>query len=382
MGPAQRGLPDRPAHADRPVIVQARDAHRHPSTLALLEDLADRGPVVLVDYGWPGPLTVPIARVVTHGGSRPSYAAVEDLLRETGVATVIGLDIGATKTLGVALDGEGAVVAQVRHAHRGRARGRAAHRGPVVAELAGSCRSRRGRSEWGSPGSWIAVLGEVSHAVNLGIDGVPLALGRLLGEAVGRRGAGRERRQRRRPRRRSADGRSSTWATWGSAPGSPPASSSTADCAVGRRGVAGEVGHISVDPAGILCGCGQWGCLETVASGAALAVAWPTDEPERARSLHAAVVAGDPQAARVWRDFADGLAQAVTLLALGVDPDVIVLGGGVADAGEPLLLAVVEALDARAAGSAFLSSLDLSGRVRLVPAGPVAAIGAAMLGGD
>ncbi len=69
---------------DRPVIVQARDAHRHPSTLALLEDLAARVPVVLVDYGWPGPLTLPVVRVVTHGGSRPSYAAVEELLRARG----------------------------------------------------------------------------------------------------------------------------------------------------------------------------------------------------------------------------------------------------------------------------------------------------------
>ena len=69
---------------DRPVVVQARDAHRHPETLALLADLAQRVPVVLVDYGWPGPLTVPVVRVVTHGGSRPSYAAVEELLRARG----------------------------------------------------------------------------------------------------------------------------------------------------------------------------------------------------------------------------------------------------------------------------------------------------------
>lgn len=88
VGVVPWGLPSAvagpPAHSDRPVIVQARDAHRDPSTLALLEDLADRGPVVLVDYGWPGPLSVPITRVVTHGGSRPSYTAVEDLLRERG----------------------------------------------------------------------------------------------------------------------------------------------------------------------------------------------------------------------------------------------------------------------------------------------------------
>jgi predicted NBD/HSP70 family sugar kinase len=90
------------------------------------------------------------------------------------------------------------------------------------------------------------------------------------------------------------------------------------------------------------------GAAWTVAWGAALAVAWPTGEPARSRSLH---VAGDARAARVWRDFADGLAQAVPLLAFGVDPEVIVIGGGVTEAGEPLLLAVVEALDACAVGS-------------------------------
>ncbi len=67
-----------------PVIVQARDVHRHPSTLAVLDELSGRGPVVLVDYGWPGPLAVPVPRIVTHGGSRPTYAVVEELLRARG----------------------------------------------------------------------------------------------------------------------------------------------------------------------------------------------------------------------------------------------------------------------------------------------------------
>jgi len=73
-----------PGGTGRPVVVQARDAHRHPDTIALLEELIGRGPVVLVEYGWPGPLTVPVVRIVTHGGSRPSSAVVERLLRERG----------------------------------------------------------------------------------------------------------------------------------------------------------------------------------------------------------------------------------------------------------------------------------------------------------
>jgi len=79
--------------------------------------------------------------------------------------------------------------------------------------------------------------------------------------------------------------------------------------------------------------------------------------------------------------FAAGVADAVRALCLSVDPATIVLGGGVAQLGAPLVDAVATALRAQAASSPFLASLDLAGRIRLVPADqPVAAIGAAMLG--
>ena len=69
------------------------------------------------------------------------------------------------------------------------------------------------------------------------------------------------------------------------------------------------------------------------------------------------------------------------MLSLSVDPRTIVLGGGVAQLGEPLLTAVTEALRRQTAHSPFLASLDLAGRVRVVPADhPVAAVGAALLG--
>lgn len=292
---------------------------------------------------------------------------------------MIGLDIGATKTLGVALDDDGSVVAQVRHPTEPGNDGVLRTASKVIAELSGSVTAAAFVGV-GVPGVVNPVLGEVSHAVNLGIDGAPLALAALLGEAVGRRvlvendvnaaalGV-------------AALTGSRDLAYLGIGTGLAAGLVVDGRLRRGARGVAGEVGHVSVDPAGLLCPCGQRGCLETVASGSALASAWPTDAPARALSLHAAVLAGDARAATVWRGFTEGLAQAVSVLALGVDPEVIVLGGGVAEAGEPLRLAVAEALDARASRSAFLASLDLSARVRLVPAGPVAAIGAAMLGG-
>ena len=74
------------------------------------------------------------------------------------------------------------------------------------------------------------------------------------------------------------------------------------------------------------------------------------------------------------------LATAVVTLTLAVDPAMIVLGGGVAEVGLPLLEAVAGALSSRVGASGFLGSLEIDGRLRLVPDGlPVGAFGAAVL---
>ena len=75
------------------------------------------------------------------------------------------------------------------------------------------------------------------------------------------------------------------------------------------------------------------------------------------------------------------MADAIRMLGLAVDPAAIIIGGGVAHVGEPLLAAVTAALRAQAAASPFLAALDLADRVGCCPAGlPVGAIGAAMIG--
>ena len=150
----------------------------------------------------------------------------------------------------------------------------------------------------------------------------------------------------------------------------------------GAHGAAGEIGHVPVDPDGPLCSCGQRGCLELSASGSALAAAWPADgEVPPAAALFAAAAAGNPEAVAVRDRFAAGVADAIRMLGLAVDPAAIIIGGGVANVGEPLLAAVTAALRAQAATSPFLAALDLAGRVRLLPARlPVGAIGAALIG--
>lgn len=118
----------------------------------------------------------------------------------------------------------------------------------------------------------------------------------------------------------------------------------------GSRGQAGELGHIPVVSDGRACGCGGRGCLETVASAHAIAQQYQrrSGRPvQGAREVLGALHAGDPHACAVWDDavtaLADGLLGAVALLGT----ERIVLGGGLAEAGEMLLTPLRRALTER-----------------------------------
>jgi beta-N-acetylhexosaminidase len=77
-------LPARAGSHEGPVVVETRDAHRHPDLVAAVGSLARGRDVVVVDYGWPGPWGLPVPRVLTRGGSRPAYDVVAGLLRARG----------------------------------------------------------------------------------------------------------------------------------------------------------------------------------------------------------------------------------------------------------------------------------------------------------
>ncbi|MFF2847034.1 ROK family protein [Streptomyces sp. NPDC058001] len=107
----------------------------------------------------------------------------------------------------------------------------------------------------------------------------------------------------------------------------------------GAHGSAGEIGHIVVRPGGPECGCGQRGCLERLASASAVSRAWAEasgDPDADAADCAKAVGSGDARALAVWQDavdaLADGLVTALTLL----DPRLLIIGGGLAEAGETL----------------------------------------------
>ncbi len=131
----------------------------------------------------------------------------------------------------------------------------------------------------------------------------------------------------------------------------------------GAQGCAGELGHVTVDPQGDLCWCGQRGCLEMYVGGEGLIRRLGVESGNRIdlRDLVAHTEDISPQLPGLIERGAQVLAQAVSTLALLFDPSVIVLGGEIAMLGELLLEPVRRAVHALPFGSPVqveLSSLE------------------------
>ncbi len=122
----------------------------------------------------------------------------------------------------------------------------------------------------------------------------------------------------------------------------------------GAHHIGGELGHVIFDLGGVECTCGNKGCLERYCSATALirmareAVSDHPDsliirsvnmKPERieAKTVFDAARTGDPLAVSVYQKYIDNLAQAIGSVVNLLDPEVIVLGGGVSKAGSFLL---------------------------------------------
>jgi glucokinase len=122
----------------------------------------------------------------------------------------------------------------------------------------------------------------------------------------------------------------------------------------GSNRFAGEFGHMVVDPNGPLCPCGKRGCWERFASGAGLgslgreaAIAGHAErlvelaggDPEAVRGEHVtrAAADGDGPAVEIMARFGWWVALGLANLANALDPQVMVLGGGLADAGDVLI---------------------------------------------
>jgi glucokinase len=200
------------------------------------------------------------------------------------------------------------------------------------------------------PGHVDSEDGTVRMAVNLGITHLPL--GPMLQAALGV------------PVFVEHDARAAAlWLSERTADGSAQAPANVAFLAIGTgisagvfldgallrgdNGLAGEVGHLVADPDGAACGCGLRGCLETIASGPA--IARQADEAMvagRRTSLTAhpsaadvfrASAAGDGVAIEITDRVAGHLTRAIRSLVLTLGVKRVVIGGGVAAAGPALL---------------------------------------------
>jgi glucokinase len=144
---------------------------------------------------------------------------------------------------------------------------------------------------------------------------------------------------------------------------------------VGKDGLASEAGHMVVEPDGPACGCGSYGHLEALSSGTSIARIMEerlaAGEPSSlqasrgqvdARRVSAAALQGDALAADVFRRAAEYLGLGIASLIDLFNPEIVILGGGVTNAGE-LLFAPVRAV-------AFSRCMPMLGRgVRIVRAG-------------
>jgi glucokinase len=294
----------------------------------------------------------------------------------------VGLDVGGTKTDAVAVDAAGTVVGRIRLATGWGADAVTA----TVLEAVRALGSESGvdtaaiRSVGiGIPGQIEPGTGRVVHAVNLGVDELDLvaATQPALGVPVGVEndvkaaalGAF------------ALHGGSGSMAYLNLGTGIAAGIVSEGSLWRGARGTAGEVGHISIDPGGPLCRCGQHGCIEAFAGGGAIAERWGRAGALPIRDVFDAADAGDAQARELRAGLARGVAAAVRVLVLTADVDAVVFGGGITALGDRLLSDVRAELAASAEASPFMRSLQLDERVELLPAGsPAAALGAALIG--
>ena len=164
----------------------------------------------------------------------------------------------------------------------------------------------------------------------------------------------------------------------------------------GADGLAGEPGHMVVDPSGPPCPCGRRGCWERFASGSGLgrlardaaeagradrvmALAGGDAEAVRGEHLTRAALEGDADALEVMRSFAWWVALGLANLATLLDTEIMVIGGGLAAAGSLLLDPTRESFAEHLLGASHRPPVTIV----LAALGPDAgAIGAALLAAD
>jgi glucokinase len=316
----------------------------------------------------------------------------------------LGIDVGGTKVLGLALQRDGEVPAEVRVPTVTRPPGSATEdTGPelidVLASVAGELRGGLPEGSEvigvgvGAPGL-VDNRGVLRFAPNLP-GGTGLPIGAELSARLGL------------PVVVDNDATCATVGEWGhgAAAGATDALMVTLGTGIGggivgggrvvrgASGFAGEVGHMVVNPTGPPCPCGKRGCWERFASGSGLgrlareaahagrlesAVRLAGGDPESVRGEHvtAAAASGDKAALSVLTEWGWWLALGLSNLALVLDPAVIVVGGGLVDSVGLVLESVRASFGEMLVGGAYRPEVAIVPAVLGERAG---AIGAALV---
>jgi glucokinase len=140
----------------------------------------------------------------------------------------------------------------------------------------------------------------------------------------------------------------------------------------GAHGMAGEIGHIPLDPAGPRCMCGSYGCLEALAAGPAIAAYAAEVMPVEGRlpttaEIYALAAGGHPAARHVVERAAGYLSRAVYLLLMTYDVEMVVLGGGVTRAGETFEQSLRRAMMNLRADSLLTTTMMPEEKVVIIP---------------
>ncbi len=316
--------------------------------------------------------------------------------RHTEVVS-IGVDVGGTKVLGLALGPDGRVLTehrvstpQVDDEAAGRPRGTAV--ADAIAEVVVEVATRTGIEDLDSVAIGVGIPGMVRRdgvlvfAPNLhGAIGADLE--QLVATRLGRAAVGID---------NDANCAALAEHHFGAARGVEHALLITLGTGIGgaaivggvvlrgSSGFAGEFGHLMVDPTGPRCPCGSRGCLERYASGAALhrqvteAIAAgrlePSTTPEQLLDL---ARAQHPVATELVGEFCWWLARGIANLCCCFDPSLVLLGGGVGDAHDVLLEPTRQALIGELEGGRLRPPPEL---VPTALGSRAGAIGAALVG--
>ncbi|MGW8994121.1 ROK family protein [Streptomyces zhihengii] len=247
----------------------------------------------------------------------------------------LGIDVGGTKTLAVRIRPDGSIVQRVRVP--------TPRTGPVelltlLTGLADRLRTPRTRAVGVAlPGLVETATGALRHAPGLSCDDLPVRT--LMEEATGL------------PAHVDNDARAATWAEYrtGAGRGHRDILVITAGTGwgcgavinerllTGSQGYAGEVGHLHVDTEGPTCYCGQHGCAEVSASGSAISHRGKTAGYPDGQAVTRAARHGDTRALAVLHTVGTALGHGAAALVDLLDPAIVIVGGGGADAHDLLL---------------------------------------------